>query len=697
MLREQTVSRYLASIEEKKSLINTLKTELALYQNVLSRQIKAVELNQNQAKRIWAAALIQIRVNREEIAPANIPAELKNWLSRDTVLQYQDSLNQLKKMREETIKSLTVYNAPYDAEVFLQPLRSWLDNLTQQISLLGDRLELEREFDASTKKTTEEFEKQRYKRRIQQLMNRDEGWIEKALMIFLAQHVVDTDRLLLSYYERLSHLEKRLENVKTRRSYSEKLIKLAEARRTVFLQLESLIPGALNKAKGQLDKHTTQVKVVLNPAQMSDILADFEQRSGMPLATDELPELPESADSNVIAQAKAHLIRELFVDWAHVLGLTYWQKTIRQAHEKLGTIDTEIDQMKDHLSSIGTREQELRHKIARLSGHSKDDLVALPEANRPKAEQQIEAYLKGEIAQLREERRYELKQAAAGTLIWLLVIPFIALMAIYIVRFIGKSRLAKLSHEIESTDNEREARAREDRFKMLFHVFSTGWSVLVIIIAIIYMFKALGMDIIPLLASAGVLGLAVAFGAQQLVRDFLSGFFILLENQFRPGERATVNGIHGQIVKVNPRLTVIRERASGSLHFIANGSIAEVDNFSRIEGARKIFFPVDFDSDQEQVRVCIQSVAEGLANDPEFGPLITGVQYRGIEEFKDYAIIYSIRFFTEPTEQSPVALEFNRRLQLAFKQANIIMPVRKGGYEIEDATPVEPPPSATLG
>jgi small conductance mechanosensitive channel len=196
---------------------------------------------------------------------------------------------------------------------------------------------------------------------------------------------------------------------------------------------------------------------------------------------------------------------------------------------------------------------------------------------------------------------------------------------------------------------------------MLVHVFGIGWKILVSLLAVIYMFKAVNVDVLPIIASAGVLGLAIAFGAQQLVRDFFSGFFILLENQFRVGDNVTINGLNGEVERITPRITMVRSLLAGSLHYIPNGSIDHVSNNSREWSAIQIIFPISYEADDDKVLACLQQAADELRATDKYGKYIYGFLNRGIESFGELAQEYSVRFQCKSGEQAEIGREYRRR------------------------------------
>ena len=193
-------------------------------------------------------------------------------------------------------------------------------------------------------------------------------------------------------------------------------------------------------------------------------------------------------------------------------------------------------------------------------------------------------------------------------------------------------------------------------------------------IAMVIILGQLGIAIGPILAAAGVLGLAVGFGAQSLVRDVINGFFILLDDQIRVGDVVQIAGKGGLVEKVTLRLVVLRDLA-GNVHFVRNGSIDVVTNMTK-DYSRYVFdIGVAYREDVDEVISVIRSVDEELRGDPAFGEsILEPIEILGLDEFADSAIIIKARTKTRPIKQWEIGREFNRRLKRAFDQRGIEIP-----------------------
>lgn len=216
-----------------------------------------------------------------------------------------------------------------------------------------------------------------------------------------------------------------------------------------------------------------------------------------------------------------------------------------------------------------------------------------------------------------------------------------------------------------------EAVKRADTLKSIVNslvnvaIFSVG---LVIILG------QLGIAIGPILAAAGVLGLAVGFGAQNLVQDVISGFFILLEDQIRVGDVVQISGTGGLVEKVNLRLVVLRDLA-GNVHFVRNGTINVVTNMTK-EYSRYVFdIGVAYRENVDEVMEVIRVVDEELRADPVYGAsILEPIEILGLDEFGDSAIVIKARTKTLPIKQWEIGREFNRRLKRAFDARGIEIP-----------------------
>jgi len=212
------------------------------------------------------------------------------------------------------------------------------------------------------------------------------------------------------------------------------------------------------------------------------------------------------------------------------------------------------------------------------------------------------------------------------------------------------------------------------RAKTLGSVIQNFLIAVVLIIAVMTILGQLGVEIGPLLAAAGIAGLAIGFAGQSLVKDVINGFFILLWDQIREGDVVEIAGKGGLVEKINLKMTVLRDLA-GNVHFVPNGNIDVVTNMTK-EYSRYVFeVGVAYREDVDEVMEVIKEVDEELRRDPDFKEDILGaIEVFGLDKFDDSAIVIKARTTTKPIKQWRVGREFNRRLKKKFDERDIEIP-----------------------
>ena len=199
-------------------------------------------------------------------------------------------------------------------------------------------------------------------------------------------------------------------------------------------------------------------------------------------------------------------------------------------------------------------------------------------------------------------------------------------------------------------------------------------TVVILVVALMTILGQLGVEIGPILAAAGIVGLAVGFGAQNLVKDVINGFFILLEDQIRVGDVVQIAGKGGLVEKVNLKMTILRD-FSANVHYIPNGNIDVVTNMTK-DYSRYVFdIGVAYREDVDQVMKIIREVDEELRKDSSCSEdILEPLEIFGLDQFADSAIIIKARYKTKAIKQWGVAREFNRLLKKKFDERNIEIP-----------------------
>lgn len=199
-------------------------------------------------------------------------------------------------------------------------------------------------------------------------------------------------------------------------------------------------------------------------------------------------------------------------------------------------------------------------------------------------------------------------------------------------------------------------------------------SVVIVLVAAMLLLSELGISIAPILATAGVLGLAVGFGAQSLVKDYFAGLFLLIEDQVRQGDVVQVAGKGGLVEEVTLRYIRLRDY-DGHVHFIPNGAITTVSNLSRGFACAVMDVGAAYREDLDHVMAVMARVGAELRHDAEFGPrILEDMEMAGVERWGESAVVIRCRFKVRPLEQWGVRREYLRRLKQAFDQEGIEFP-----------------------
>lgn len=255
-----------------------------------------------------------------------------------------------------------------------------------------------------------------------------------------------------------------------------------------------------------------------------------------------------------------------------------------------------------------------------------------------------------------------------------LIIIFIVIMiALRFSNFILRKLKKTLIHRADKKDKQDLAEA-EKRINTLVGIISGGISVFLWTIFIMIALNKVGVEIGPILASAGIVGVALGFGAQELVRDFLSGFFILLEDQIRTGDIGIINGTGGTVEKIELRTITLRDFA-GVVHVFQNGKINTLANMTKEWSAMVFDVRVAYKEDIDNVIQVMKEVGNELQRDELYtASILEPIEIFGVDGFEESAIIIKARFKTKPIQQWTVGREYRRRLKIAFDKKNIEIP-----------------------
>jgi small conductance mechanosensitive channel len=218
-----------------------------------------------------------------------------------------------------------------------------------------------------------------------------------------------------------------------------------------------------------------------------------------------------------------------------------------------------------------------------------------------------------------------------------------------------------------------DALERAKRAKTLGGILSSITTIVVIAIAALMILREFHVDISPALTGAGIVGVALGFGAQSLVRDLIGGFFLILENQVRVGDVVAINGIGGLVEEINLRTTILRDE-EGTVHVFPNGAINTLANRSMHFSYYVVNLPLAYGEDTDRATALMKQIADEIWKDDAYRPFILEpLEVIGVDAFEENAVRVKVRIKTAALKQWFVGREFRRRLNKSFQAAGIQM------------------------
>jgi small conductance mechanosensitive channel len=331
---------------------------------------------------------------------------------------------------------------------------------------------------------------------------------------------------------------------------------------------------------------------------------------------------------------------------------------ITEAQLRMATARKELRASQDRLDDLH----------AELHDAQSDHIAALQEAEQKRVESEVAAKRVTELKNplsLQNMLQWTIDRAPK-----LALIIFATLVLNYLAKgaSVRMVRLAVFAGERGSHAD------RQNRADTLGGVFRNAASLAILGGGLLMLLDTVGVPVVPLLGGAAIFGLAVAFGAQNLIRDYFSGFMVLMEDQYGVSDVVRIGDVSGQVEEITLRITRLRD-LEGIVHFIPHGTITTVSNFSH--GWSRALFDVGvaYKEDVDQVIAVLKRLAEDLRQDPEFGPMIIdGPEMLGLNSFDDSAVVIRFHLKTRPLMQWPVRRELNRRIKRRFDELGIEIP-----------------------
>ncbi|MBW2548834.1 MAG: mechanosensitive ion channel [Deltaproteobacteria bacterium] len=333
-----------------------------------------------------------------------------------------------------------------------------------------------------------------------------------------------------------------------------------------------------------------------------------------------------------------------------------WLAIVKAAAAKVEAIEQELD-----LS--GERQHSIRFDLSLAESQIayRDQKHSEMEGARQEAEA-FSGWLAAVLATAR--------QKAPRVIGVLLLILIVGRLALWIV---GRATRA-LVNVVEDGDPDNVS-AKEQRAKTIAAVLKGVAEIVVYFIGVLIALDVVGIDTAPVLGSVAILGLALSFGSQNLVRDFVNGFFIIVENQYSVGDWVKIGDHEGDVEQINIRSTRLRS-VTGVLQIIPNGTITTVENMTRDWSQFRCHVGVSYDSDIDLVERICNEVGAGMYADPALkGQLMEAPTFVGVTQLGDSAVVVRSAAKTRAGAQWSLEREMNRRLKKAFEESGIEIPL----------------------
>jgi small-conductance mechanosensitive channel len=284
-------------------------------------------------------------------------------------------------------------------------------------------------------------------------------------------------------------------------------------------------------------------------------------------------------------------------------------------------------------------------------------------------------------------------ETVADRLLDILVIVFLGYIVFQAFRIWIDGKIAEEQGDEEEAElGDEGGGSSASRLATLLPLFRNFVLIVIVVTLFLIILMELGVNVGPLFAGAGIVGVAVGFGSQSLVRDIFSGAFFLFDDAFRKGEYIDVGGVKGTVENISVRSFQLRHHL-GALHTIPFGEIQVLTNYSRDWVIMKLPLRVTYDTDVEKVRKLIKTLGKELLNDPVIGKnFIQPLKSQGVIEMQDSAMIIRVKFMTKPGDQWLVRKKVYEEIRLLFEREGIDfahreVTVRLKDGKVDDLTP----------
>jgi small conductance mechanosensitive channel len=325
------------------------------------------------------------------------------------------------------------------------------------------------------------------------------------------------------------------------------------------------------------------------------------------------------------------------------------------------------------------RFDQARRDVRTITDHLRDLQTELSELQAEQLAAQAEAHRRALEVRAAQDRLESLKNPFTfpNILQWLIDHgPHILLVitGVLVLRWVVQMFSCRIVRLMVLSGGRGTQQERENRAQTLVAVFRNTASLAVLCGGLLMLLDVIGVPVVPLMGGAAVLGLAVAFGAQNLIRDYFSGFMVLLEDQYGINDVVRIGGTAGLVERITLRMTVLRDM-EGVVHFIPHGTITTVSNLTH-GWSRAVFeIGIAYKENADRVMAVLLDLAREIRKDPTYGPLILDdPQMLGVDGFRESAVIIKFYLKTKPLQQWVVKRELLRRIKRTFDELHIEIP-----------------------
>ena len=340
----------------------------------------------------------------------------------------------------------------------------------------------------------------------------------------------------------------------------------------------------------------------------------------------------------------------------------------QQLQQARSTIDTIQDLLQESQDEIDERREYLESLHERMKALQAEQLAVTQEAEAKRLE--AAAARKKSIwleSPLHPRNLWRWLTTRGPRMLLVIVVAWILLA---LVRWSARG----VARTVVGTAREDQARGANRADTIALSLRSAA-SLFIVVAGVLLVFQEAGVDVKTVLGGAAILGVALAFGAQNLMRDYFTGFMILLEDQYELGDLITVGGVTGRVEKVNMRTTVLRD-LEGRVHFIPNGEIKLVTNRTYVWGRAVLEVPIGYKEDVDRAMAVILEVAEEFRSDPEVGEWVTDAPVMlGVDKFTEQGVIIKFMVQTKPDKIFPTRRQLLRRVKKKFDEKGIAISV----------------------